>query len=71
MRCLACNNNLNDFDSTARGLDGGFLDLCKKCRAGVATLGRPDLEPDELAPNEWLDVGDPFIDPIDEQWEDF
>lgn len=70
MRCTCCNNNLNDFDSTARGLSGNYLDMCKKCRVGIPTIGRPDLEPDELAPNEWFDIGDPLIDPLDDSYFD-
>lgn len=31
MRCLACNKNLNDFESTRKDSEGNFLDLCNHC----------------------------------------
>lgn len=32
MRCLACNANLSDRDSTRKGLHSGeYLDLCEYC----------------------------------------
>lgn len=31
MRCLACNDELTDFEATRRTSSGEFLDLCEKC----------------------------------------
>ncbi len=47
MRCVSCNTNLTDFESTRKGaLSGDYLDLCNQCikGLGIATLDRPDLE---------------------------
>ena len=47
MRCVSCNSNLTDFESTRKGaLSGTYLDLCNGCIKGlnIATLDRPDLE---------------------------
>ncbi len=47
MRCVSCNANLTDFESTRKGaLSGDYLDLCNQCikGLGIATLDRPDLE---------------------------
>lgn len=47
MRCVSCNANLTDFESTRKGaLSGTYLDLCNGCikGLGIATLDRPELE---------------------------
>ena len=47
IRCVSCNANLSDFESTRKGaLSGTYLDLCNGCikGLGIATLDRPDLE---------------------------
>lgn len=31
MRCLSCNIALNDYESTRKYPDGGFIDLCNRC----------------------------------------
>ena len=31
MRCIACNKNLNDFESTRKDSEGHFIDLCNHC----------------------------------------
>jgi hypothetical protein len=35
MRCLACNKNLNDFESTRKDSEGHYLDLCNHCYHSV------------------------------------
>jgi hypothetical protein len=55
-RCVACNKNLNDFESTRKNADTGeYLDLCNSCFQDVATdmyvIERSDLEATEL--EEW------------------
>jgi len=36
MRCVCCNKNLNDYESTLKSLaTGDFLDMCKKCLEGL------------------------------------
>lgn len=47
MRCVSCDSNLTDFESTRKGaMSGEYLDLCNQCikGLGIATLDRPDLE---------------------------
>lgn len=67
MRCQCCNRNLNDFESTLKNTEGGFLDTCKKCLKGlgIPVVGRTDLEPDAEAPD-----GEDF-DPLLLNEEDF
>jgi hypothetical protein len=50
MRCLACDKQLNDFESTRRhAITRDFLDLCNACHhsvslnAALPTLDRKDL----------------------------
>jgi hypothetical protein len=31
MRCLACNTDLNDYESTRKDANGRYLDLCNTC----------------------------------------
>lgn len=31
MRCIACNTELNDFESTRKDSRGNYLDLCNYC----------------------------------------
>lgn len=31
MRCLACNKNLSDFESTRKYTSGDYVDLCNQC----------------------------------------
>jgi hypothetical protein len=52
MRCLSCNKNLSDFESTRKfASTGEYLDLCNKCYSDItediATLVRPDLQENE------------------------
>jgi len=48
MRCLACNQELNDFESTRKSSKSGeFIDLCNNCYKNVSNdinaLERYDL----------------------------
>jgi len=52
MRCLSCNKNLTDFESTRKfASTGEYLDLCNKCYSDIQddvdTLVRPELQDDE------------------------
>jgi hypothetical protein len=39
MRCLACNKNLNDYESTRKhAITGAYLDLCNGCFAEVSSM---------------------------------
>ena len=61
MRCVSCNANLTDFESTHKGaLSGTYLDLCNGCikGLGIATLDRPDLEGSFTSIYEDPDYGD-------------
>ena len=42
MRCVCCNRNLNDWESTLKSATTGqYLDMCRKCLNG---LGIPVIE---------------------------
>ena len=48
MRCLACNKNLSDFESTRKSAETGeVLDICHDCffytEDDIATIDRDDL----------------------------
>lgn len=48
MRCLSCDCNLNDFESTRKYEQGGFVDLCNRCfnsadMNDVGVIERQDL----------------------------
>ena len=50
MRCIMCNANLTDYESTLRhGVTGEFLDTCKGCLRGldIPLKERIDLMTDE------------------------
>lgn len=58
MRCVCCNRNLNDYESTLRHAEtGAFLDTCLKCLdgLGIPTVGRDDLSEFESIEEEFLD----------------
>jgi hypothetical protein len=53
MRCLSCNKNLTDFESTRKyASTGEYLDLCNRCYSDIQddvdTVIRPDLQEDEV-----------------------
>lgn len=48
MRCVACNKNLSDFESTRKSAETGeYLDMCNDCffytEDEIATIDRDDL----------------------------
>lgn len=47
MKCVCCDRNLNDYESTRRhALTNEFLDLCNRCMKdmpNIPTKDRPDL----------------------------
>ncbi len=49
MRCLSCDCNLNDYESTRKYTNGTFIDLCNGCYRHVrdslynVTVDRADL----------------------------
>ena len=48
MRCVACNKNLSDFESTRKSAETGeYLDMCNDCffytEEDIATIDRDDL----------------------------
>ena len=54
-RCLACDKNLSDFESTRKYEHGEYIDLCGKCfkDSGICvSLQREDLS------DEYEDIGD-------------
>lgn len=48
-RCVACDKNLNDYESTRKDLHGHYLDMCNACytpvRDDIPTITREDLSP--------------------------
>lgn len=62
MRCLSCNKNLNDFESTRKYESGEFIDLCNSCfnssdMRHVAIVERADLaEYDDVSDDAVLDI---------------
>lgn len=54
MRCVCCNTNLNDYESTLRGaLTGDFLNICRKCLRDLDIKVLPNThEQEEAAPGD-------------------
>jgi hypothetical protein len=51
MRCIACNKNLSDFESTRKStVTGEYIDLCNGCYSGVGIVSedREDLRDVEV-----------------------
>jgi len=50
MKCICCNKNLNDFESTRRhAITREFLDMCNSCHASVASTARlPTIDRKDL-----------------------
>jgi hypothetical protein len=66
MRCIACNKNLNDFESTRKSIiSGEYLDLCNTCfhqvEQDVPAKERDDLRSEEET---FDDDTDELIDPL-------
>ena len=69
MRCICCNKQLNDFESTRRhAITREFLDMCNSCHASVVstarlpTIDRKDLQNESLIEEE-LDNDDKLVYP--------
>lgn len=70
MRCLACNKNLNDYESTVKTESGHYVDLCRRCYSTIEkdlpAQGNPallheydnDIEEEENSFDEGLDTED-------------
>ena len=57
MRCLACNKNLNDFESTRKSATTGeYVDLCNHCfhnvEQDIESIVREDLRDEESYEND-------------------
>lgn len=55
MRCIACDKDLNDFESTRKSKETGeFLDLCNHCYSSIRgrfrVIEREDLRADDIQP---------------------
>jgi NAD-dependent SIR2 family protein deacetylase len=50
-RCVACDKNLNDYETTRKDLHGNYLDMCNRCyneiKENVLSVEREDLSPTE------------------------
>jgi hypothetical protein len=58
MRCVACNKNLSDFESTRKdATTGKYLDMCSRCFSDIASdflvVERTDLVDTEVS--DWDD----------------
>ncbi len=58
-RCVACDKNLNDYESTRKDLHGAYLDMCNRCyypmQDIIPTVSREDLSPNEEVESEIID----------------
>lgn len=66
-RCIACDKNLNDYESTRKDLRGHYVDLCNSCYTPlqdvIPTITREDLNPTEvIEPEEGWDDNDLITD---------
>jgi len=57
MRCIACNKNLNDFESTRKSATTGeYVDLCNHCfhnvEQDIESIVREDLRDEESIEDE-------------------
>jgi NAD-dependent SIR2 family protein deacetylase len=64
MRCIACDKNLNDFESTRKDLHGKYIDMCNACyseiKDDVLSIERQDLSTTEEITEELADdLGEP------------
>jgi len=60
MRCVCCNRNLNDYESTLKiKSTGEYADTCNKCRVQIGNdvgwVARSDLEPFTITPDDEID----------------
>lgn len=66
MRCIACDKNLNDFESTRKDLHGHYIDMCNGCygeiKDDVLSIERQDLSTTEEIIEE---VADDLTDTVD------
>ena len=59
MRCIACNKNLSDFESTRKStITGEYIDLCNGCYSGVGIVSedREDLRDVEVTEDDDLNI---------------
>ena len=63
MRCITCNSQLSDFESTRKNVRGSFVDLCHYCiPASMITIDRMDLLSDSDTMNDDGLFDDPLYD---------
>ena len=55
MRCIACNKNLTDFESTRKMSNGAFLDLCNHC-ASVAEVNKTEDRVDLVSYADYMEL---------------
>lgn len=58
MRCLSCNCNLSDFESTRKYPDGEYVDMCQHCFNKSDLMNIPVIVREDLV--EYEDVNDEF-----------
>jgi len=61
MRCVACDCELTDYESTRKNLRGEYLDMCNHCyltiKDDILSIERDDLESLPIEPQiiDWMD----------------
>lgn len=73
MRCDCCNNVLNDYEATNKDTGGRYLGTCNRCLSGLGidSIGRPDLNPNDVPDDEFDPLEDEFVDDFDtEEWDE-
>ena len=62
MHCVACDRNLNDFESTRKhAVTGAFLDMCNRCYSEVSSVV-PSITREDLEATEQIDMEDITVD---------
>ena len=65
MRCIACNKNLNDFESTRKDSVGNFVDLCNHCyhevQSDINAEERQDLSEGNNIHEIWQNIKKYFL----------
>lgn len=62
MRCVACDCELNDYESTRKDLHGDYIDMCNHCystiKDDILSIDREDLLVQEEIISEFSEVYD-------------
>lgn len=67
MRCVACDKNLNDFESTRKDIHGNYLDMCNQCYGEIKN-DVLSIERDDLSMTEELSDADTSSPLVFDEW---